>query len=136
MGIPSPQSEYDESKVEYADKESVIKNPEKQNKERNEEVKKVEENFIANYDGGKGYNKFGSAHTRYYRPGSKVFKGSFPVNDSLRYQYKNAGVGMAPSGDLGYTYGYIDVSGKTGNYLRVWKKDADVWRIVLDVATY
>jgi len=137
MGTPSPQSEYDESKVEYADKGSVIKKPERQIKESNEEViKKVEENFIANYDGGKGYTKFGSAHTRYYRPGTKVIKGSFSWNDSLRYQYKNAGTGIASSGDLGYTYGYIDVSGKTGNYLRVWKKDADVWRIMLDVATY
>lgn len=35
-----------------------------------------------------------------------------------------------------YAYGYVEAGGKTGNYLRVWKKDSDVWSIVLDAATY
>jgi hypothetical protein len=43
---------------------------------------------------------------------------------------------MASSGDLAYAYGYVEVPGKTGNYLRVWKKEIDNWRIVLDAATY
>ena len=137
MGTPSPQSEYNENHVEYAEKETTIKQPKQKKKESNESVmKKMEENFIANYNGGKSYSKYGAADARYYRPGKKLIKGSYPVNDSLQYKYKNAGTGMAPSGDMGYAYGYVEVSGKAGNYLRVWKKDLDVWRIVLDAATY
>ena len=63
-------------------------------------------------------------------------KGAYPYGDTLNLSYKNAGTAMASSGDLAYAYGYIELSGKTGNYLRVWKKEMDGWRIVLDAATY
>jgi ketosteroid isomerase-like protein len=131
MGTPSPQSVFDERKVEYVDKESIRK------KEKVlDDIKKVEGNFIANYADGRGYRKYGSPSARYYRPAHRVAKGAYPYSDTLKYTYKNAGTGIAASGDLAYAYGYVEVSGKTGNYLRVWKKDTDTWRIVLDAASY
>lgn len=139
MGTPSPLSEYDENKVEYIDKEATLKKARKHKKAGSndeDEIRKVEESFIANYEDGKGYMKYGSGAARYYRPQRKVIKGNFVLNDTVRYTYKIAGTGMASSGDLGYAYGYADASGKSGNYLRVWKKDMDVWKIVLDAATY
>jgi ketosteroid isomerase-like protein len=137
MGTPSPQSEYNESHVEYADKETVHKVAEKMKKKKTgEDIKEVEKKFIADYADRKGYIKFGARTARYYRPGNKVAKGHYPYNDTLKLSYINAGTGMASTGDLGYAYGYVEVSGRTGNYLRVWKKEADTWRIVLDAATY
>ncbi len=42
------------------------------------------------------------------------------------------------SGDLGYTYGRYEVKTDSvltakGNYMRFWKKQAGVWRVVVDV---
>ncbi|AHG87787.1 hypothetical protein J421_0250 [Gemmatirosa kalamazoonensis] len=46
---------------------------------------------------------------------------------------------VARAGDLAYTYGtYTRVAGdavQAGNYLRVWRRDAAGWRLVLDVAS-
>lgn len=49
--------------------------------------------------------------------------------------------GLADSGDLGYTYGTVDMPGEgpqgetlTGDYLKIWQKDgAGEWKIVLDM---
>jgi len=137
MGTPSPQSEFNENYVEYVDKETMLKTKNATKKEKvADDIQDVEEKFIANYAGGKGYMKYGSPAARYYRPGNKVAKGTYPYSDTVKLSYKNAGTAMASSGDLAYAYGYVQVSGKTGNYLRVWKKEADTWRIVLDVATH
>ena len=138
IGTASPQSEYDENKIEYQDKQFA---PGKLNKHKNisgnnNEIANVEESFLANYDDGKGYLKYGSEAARYYRPQRKVTKGKFNPGENDRCTYKIAGTGIALSGDLGFAYGYVDVSGKAGNYLRVWKKEMNVWRIVLDAATY
>lgn len=137
MGTPSPQSEFDERHVEYIDKEATLKKVKKMKKVKApDDIKAIEESFISNFDDGKGYMKYGSPAARYYRPGQKVLKGSFIVSDTARFSYKNGGTGIASTGDLGYAYGYLEASGKTGNYLRVWKKEGDTWRIVLDAATY
>ena len=137
MGTPSPQSVFDENKVEYVDGTAMQAGKGRREKgEGSEDIRLVEEEFIANYADGKGYMKYGSASARYYRPNNVVAKGSYPYSDTLKFSYKNAGTGMASSGDLAYAYGYVQVPGKTGNYLRVWKKEIDGWRIVLDAATY
>jgi ketosteroid isomerase-like protein len=137
MGTPSPQSVFDGNKVEYIDKEATLRTSKRMKKgKEGEDIKQVEEEFIANYADGKGYMKYGSTAARYYRPGNIVAKGVYPYSDTLKFSYKNAGTAMASSGDLAYAYGYVEVPGKTGNYLRVWKKEIDNWRIVLDAATY
>jgi hypothetical protein len=147
MGTPSPQSVFDENKVEYIDKETVRKREGRREREegrtsgkkgegRKNDIQVVEAEFIANYADGKGYMKYGSTAARYYRPGHIVAKGVYPYSDTLKFSYKNAGTAVASSGDLAYAYGYVEVPGKTGNYLRIWKKDVGNWRIVLDAATY
>ena len=60
----------------------------------------------------------------------------YPYADTLKFSYRNAGTGIASAGDLAYAYGTLEAGGKTGNYLRVWKKETDTWKIVLDAATY
>lgn len=48
---------------------------------------------------------------------------------------------VARAGDLAYTYGTYTRDGaapsarEAGNYLRVWRRDASGWRVVLDVAS-
>ena len=43
---------------------------------------------------------------------------------------------MAAAGDLGYTYGDISWdeqgSGKRGHYLRIWERQGEIWKVVLD----
>jgi len=48
------------------------------------------------------------------------------------------GGGVSESGDLGYTWGRLDVPGEAGRgfaYLRVWRRHADGWKRIADVAT-
>jgi len=55
--------------------------------------------------------------------------------------WKASQAGIADSGDLGYTYGTVSLPGAgpagaaaTGDYLKIWKKDAaGAWKIVVDV---
>ena len=64
---------------------------------------------------------------------------------AIRPRHPNS-VGVALSGELGYTSGttdltFKDTSGKTltkkGNYLTVWKKDADgSWKVLFDSFNY
>lgn len=51
-------------------------------------------------------------------------------------QYTILGSGIASSGDLGYVYGTAKINGKTDNYLRIWKKEARGWKIVVEVLRY
>jgi len=137
IGTSSPQSEYDTSKVEYNKIKSTPGKIKKLKKESNEdEIRKVEEKFIADYDNGKAYVQYASPSARYNRPQEKVAKGAVVLNDSLEYSYKNVGTGISSSGDLGYAYGFLNASGKEGNYLRVWMKEMGLWKIVLDAASY
>lgn len=43
-------------------------------------------------------------------------------------------IGVASSGDLGYTWGAYDGTRESGYYVRVWRREGDIWRIVVDVA--
>jgi len=47
---------------------------------------------------------------------------------------------VSTSGDLGYTYGTFEFKSRGvlvehGSYVRVWKKIAGAWRVVMDVAS-
>ena len=49
-----------------------------------------------------------------------------------------SGSGVASSGDLGYTYGLIEINGSqkptAGHYIRIWKKQEDgIWKIMIDM---
>ena len=52
--------------------------------------------------------------------------------------WKRTMADVSASGDLGYTYGPFDLKRgdaiiEHGSYVRVWKKDGNVWRVVIDV---
>jgi ketosteroid isomerase-like protein len=55
------------------------------------------------------------------------------------FQFEFVGGEESSSDDLAYTYGKVIRTEKDGqkkaNYLRVWKNEGGVWKIVLDVAT-
>jgi ketosteroid isomerase-like protein len=59
--------------------------------------------------------------------------GNKPESFVAGTRYTLLGSGLAPSGDLGYVYGETEISGKTENYLRVWRREGNDWKIVLDV---
>jgi ketosteroid isomerase-like protein len=60
---------------------------------------------------------------------------------SKEWTWTPAFADVSVSGDLGYSYGTYQLRDKaagsiteTGNYARVWKKVAGLWRVVIDVA--
>ena len=51
---------------------------------------------------------------------------SFMINDS----------GIASSGDLGFVYGTITLNNKKENYLHIWRKEKEGWKIAVEVLRY
>lgn len=58
--------------------------------------------------------------------------------DSTPSKIKCEMKGWAVSGvpDMGYTYGTAIINGKTENYMRVWRREKEGWRICLEVMRY
>ncbi|HET7897464.1 MAG TPA: hypothetical protein VFL47_07335, partial [Flavisolibacter sp.] len=54
----------------------------------------------------------------------------------LSIDYQQEGAVMAKSGDLGYVYGTTTIGGKDDNYLRVWRREGNEWKLVLEVLQY
>ena len=89
------------------------------------------------------FTKYASEEVRLFRNKHLPFVGKGDIaaaleasNGVLTWQPEAADASR--SGDLGYTYGRYEV--KTdgvltakGNYMRFWKKEAGVWRVVVDV---
>lgn len=44
--------------------------------------------------------------------------------------------GIAASGDLGFVYGSATLNEKNENYLRIWRREKDGWRIALEALRY
>ena len=58
------------------------------------------------------------------------------TNSKTKYLFVPLTSVVASSGDLAYVYGTISVDNKTGNYLRIWKKQSrKTWKVVLEIAT-
>jgi ketosteroid isomerase-like protein len=86
-----------------------------------------------------------SAEARVHRTGSwpNVTPEAIRAIDESdkKFQFEHLNGDVAHSGDLGYCYGKVKVTvtreGNTRdinlNYLRIWKKEAGEWKIVLDV---
>jgi ketosteroid isomerase-like protein len=63
------------------------------------------------------------------------------LNQSTQnYFFEYAGSGVSGSGDMGYTYGTVNISKKDKpedvrklNYVRIWKRMDGEWKVVLDV---
>lgn len=48
--------------------------------------------------------------------------------------WKLSGSHVARAGDLGFTYGYLEMAKRNGNYVRFWQKDAEGnWKIIIDM---
>lgn len=61
-------------------------------------------------------------------------------SEAGRFHFEQKGGRLASSGDLGYTYGTVSLTPPdptavvyAGNYLRVWRREEDGWKVVLDV---
>jgi ketosteroid isomerase-like protein len=68
------------------------------------------------------------------RNGTAPLKGrKSPESFVTGTRYTVLGSGMASSGDLGYLFGSTEINGKTENYLRVWRREGNDWKIILDV---
>jgi ketosteroid isomerase-like protein len=87
-----------------------------------------------------------AADVRLYRNNSLPFVGSPAAATALastrgQVSWKPIGGDVSRSGDLGYTHGTYEVSSQDasrklverGSYVRIWKNQGGVWRVVLDV---
>jgi ketosteroid isomerase-like protein len=95
---------------------------------------------------GEAFGSYAAENIRLFRNGHVPFAGKSSIAEALR---ESQGVltwqptfsDVSRSGDLGYTYGVYELrsndatkklTGK-GNYMRFWKKQDGVWKVVLDV---
>ena len=93
---------------------------------------------------GKAFESYASPELRLYRAGSLPFIGRPAAVAALakttgRLKSEPFGADVARAGDLGYTHGTYEVSDaankviERGSYVRIWRKQDDAWRVVLDV---
>jgi len=93
----------------------------------------------------KAFMSYASPDVRLYRNGSLPFIGrtvSADVLESVKgtVSWTPRDGDVSRSGDLGYTHGTYEITDAAnkvtehGNYLRIWKNEGGVWRVVLDVA--
>jgi len=51
-------------------------------------------------------------------------------------RWKTEGSGAASSGDMGYTYGNLEIPGSAGYYIRIWKKQQGEWLITIELYSF
>ncbi|HKG97915.1 MAG TPA: nuclear transport factor 2 family protein, partial [Pyrinomonadaceae bacterium] len=92
----------------------------------------------------KAFLSYASPEVRLYRADNLPFVGREASANALtkakgQFAWQPIGGDVSRAGDLGYTHGTYDVSDATkkviehGSYVRIWKKQDGVWRIVMDV---
>lgn len=84
-----------------------------------------------------------SKECRIHRPGKEPYLNELAhqLTEPQKFNYEFVNGGIASSADMGFTYGKVAVQmvrdGKDVTlpmcYMRVWKKEASEWKIVLDV---
>ncbi|HEX8846725.1 MAG TPA: nuclear transport factor 2 family protein [Pyrinomonadaceae bacterium] len=91
------------------------------------------------------YLKYLADDVRFYRMNAFPLLGKKATRDALAAKpqtitWQTTKGDVSQSGDLGYTYGLYEFKAgegeraESGNYLRIWKKQADgKWRVVLDL---
>jgi ketosteroid isomerase-like protein len=57
-------------------------------------------------------------------------------NTPAAIQFNIEGSGIAPSGDLAYVYGNTVINNKPENYLHIWRREKDGWKLALEVLRY
>ena len=92
------------------------------------------------------FNSFAAPDVRVFRDEKSPFVGkaaglaALPASSSV-WTWEPAFVDVSRSGDLGYTYGTYRIASKdapaknveSGNYYRIWKKQAGKWFVVADL---
>lgn len=109
-----------------------------------DEVLKAEQNFIDTYktDKSKAYNTYLSSKSilnrngLYYPALSKKSQLAMITNSPTDIQFTIAGSGIASSGDMAYVYGNTVINNKAENYLHIWRKEKEGWKIALEVLRY
>ena len=108
-----------------------------------DQVLKAEENFIAAYgeNKAKAYKKLLSNKTILLRngrlPATSVDDQEVVIKQTPSHiEFTIAGSGIAPSGDLAFIYGNTKSNGKAENYLHIWRREKEGWRIALEVLRY
>ena len=106
-------------------------------------VLKAEENFIAAYHENKtkAYHKFLSNKTILLRNGRLP---ATSIDDQLAVikgspsgvEFTITGSGIAPGGDLAYIYGDTIINNKSENYIHIWRKEKDGWKLAVEVLRY
>lgn len=92
------------------------------------------------------YEAYAAEDIRFYRMSSFPQVGKDAMRAALgstggRLTWKPSGGEVAKSGDLGVTYGVTEslpgkvqgVSPSTGSYVRIWRRQAEGWKLVLDL---
>ena len=91
------------------------------------------------------FTSYASPEVRLYRPGNLPYIGAHAASDALakmkgQITWQPIGGDVSRAGDLGYTHGTYEVTDDTkkaiekGSYVRIWRKEGNVWRIAMDVA--
>jgi len=85
------------------------------------------------------YNSFLGPEVRMMRNGHLPSTNPDTINNWLSGMsksiiWKTSGSHTSLSGDLGFTYGYIERANDSGIYVRIWQKDASGnWKIIIDM---
>jgi ketosteroid isomerase-like protein len=108
------------------------------------EVLKAEQNFINAFkvnkeEAYKNYLSKQSVLNRnglYYPSIGKKAESNMIENTPPGIEFTIVGSGIASSGDLAYVYGNTIINNKQDNYLHIWRKEKDGWKIALEVLRY
>jgi ketosteroid isomerase-like protein len=104
---------------------------------------KTEEAFIKEYSKSSqsAYKKFLSAQSILNRhknlPATTGYEQDRIIQatpPNIRFTINHSGI--ATSGDLGFVYGTTQVNDITENYLRIWRRENEGWKIALEVLRY
>jgi ketosteroid isomerase-like protein len=107
-----------------------------------DEVLKAEQDFINKYQLHRsGAYVYKSRNSILVRNGQYGSIGKLKQSETIRHtpsniQFTITGSGIAPSGDLAYVYGNTIINNKQDNYLHIWRKEKDGWKIAVEVLRY
>ena len=107
------------------------------------ELLKAEQKFIATYKINKAeaYKTYLSKQSILNRNGlqpatEKKGQTDMIIATPSDVEFTVTGSQIAPSGDLAFIYGNTSYNNKTENYLRIWRKEKDGWKIAVEVLRY
>jgi ketosteroid isomerase-like protein len=86
----------------------------------------------------KSYAAYAARAVRLYRANNLPFIGREAAIEQLskttgEVKWTPIGGDVSSAGDLGYTHGTYEAGDERGSYVRIWKKQNGLWRIVMDV---